>query len=79
MFVDFKSLEEDGGTALGPALLCSVNIASQKIGGQVLLCTDGLANVGVGKLVGEISEESRKFYEFIISLAIAKGLIIEFL
>lgn len=42
-------IEETGPTALGPALLTSVAMASE--GGQgstVVLCTDGLANVGLG-------------------------------
>ena len=61
-------LVEEGKTALGPALLMSVAIASRVPGStvsyqdkaipqytfilQVILCTDGLANVGLGKLDG---------------------------
>ncbi len=42
-------MEETGPTALGPALTASIAIASQgKPGSQVVLCTDGLANVGLG-------------------------------
>ena len=41
-------LEENGPTALGPALLTSLVLASQKPGSQVIVCTDGLANVGLG-------------------------------
>lgn len=70
-------LEEGGATALGPALYYSVLVASTKPGGQVLLCTDGLANIGIGQLdVDETSrEESIKFYNDLISLALTKGYI----
>eukprot|EP00005_Dracoamoeba_jomungandri_P012139 CAMPEP_0174266078 /NCGR_PEP_ID=MMETSP0439-20130205/28853_1 /TAXON_ID=0 /ORGANISM="Stereomyxa ramosa, Strain Chinc5" /LENGTH=814 /DNA_ID=CAMNT_0015352839 /DNA_START=40 /DNA_END=2481 /DNA_ORIENTATION=+ len=47
-------LEESGATALGPALLCSVAIAAQKPGSKVVLCTDGLANIGLGSLEEEL-------------------------
>jgi len=36
-----------GATALGPALLVAVSMASQKAGSKVIICTDGLANVGM--------------------------------
>ena len=44
------SLEEGGQTALGPALLVSISLAASKPGSQVVVCTDGLANVGLGSL-----------------------------
>ena len=69
--VPFFSLEENGQTALGPALLLSVLLASRVPGSkvhhracvdtykimcvhhkQVIICTDGLANRGVGSLDG---------------------------
>ena len=72
--VPFFSLEEKGQTALGPALLLSVLLASRVPGSkvhpracvdtykiqivvcvlhkQVIICTDGLANRGVGSLDG---------------------------
>merc|ERR1719242_2287181 len=43
-------LTENGQTALGPALVVSIAMASAKPGSQVILCTDGLANIGVGSL-----------------------------
>eukprot|EP00484_Ammonia_sp_Unknown_P021778 CAMPEP_0197028056 /NCGR_PEP_ID=MMETSP1384-20130603/7855_1 /TAXON_ID=29189 /ORGANISM="Ammonia sp." /LENGTH=624 /DNA_ID=CAMNT_0042456999 /DNA_START=107 /DNA_END=1978 /DNA_ORIENTATION=+ len=43
-------LSETGQTALGPALVVSIAMASAKPGSQVILCTDGLANIGVGSL-----------------------------
>lgn len=45
-------LEESGATALGPALVLGVAIAGLTPGSQVILCTDGLANEGVGSLEG---------------------------
>lgn len=45
------ALEETGATALGPAILTAVALASQGAkGSQVIICTDGLANVGLGAL-----------------------------
>ena len=48
-------MEESGQTALGPAVLVSVVIASQKPGSKVVICTDGLANIGLGSLDGNIT------------------------
>lgn len=46
------ALEEGSTTALGPALLVAITMAAQARGSKVVLCTDGLANVGVGSLEG---------------------------
>jgi len=43
-------LQDRGCTALGPALLASITIASRKRGSYVVLCTDGMANQGIGSL-----------------------------
>lgn len=53
-----------GATALGPALLCSISLASQgNPGSKVIICTDGLANIGLGNLEDPTSlKESEKFY-----------------
>ncbi|KAL3882463.1 hypothetical protein ACJMK2_028800 [Sinanodonta woodiana] len=71
-------LEEGGGTSLGPALLVSVTIASKHPGSKVILCTDGLANVGLGKLENynrndEEAEQAARFYEDIGKMAVEKG------
>jgi len=43
--------EAKGQTALGPALITALEIAAKgSPGSSVILCTDGLANVGVGLL-----------------------------
>ena len=67
-------LEENGPTALGPALLSAIVLASQRQGSQVILCTDGLANVGLGsfedaKTEAEISAVET-FYEQLAGLLV---------
>ncbi|XP_022093935.1 circularly permutated Ras protein 1-like isoform X2 [Acanthaster planci] len=62
------SLTEGGQTALGPALMLSVAMASQKPGSKVIVCTDGLANVGLGKLDvtdDEHYDKASEFYEYV--------------
>ena len=47
----FEKLEETGKTALGPALLAAVGMLhGSKHGSMLLLCTDGLANYGLGAI-----------------------------
>jgi hypothetical protein len=63
-------LEENGSTALGPAVLTSVGLAGEGApGSTVIVCTDGLANIGLGALDEARSEEQLKkveeFYEMI--------------
>ena len=54
------SLKENGQTALGPALVSAVGIASQCDGSSVVMCTDGVSNVGCGAFDNGSSEESTK-------------------
>jgi len=43
------AMEETGPTALGPAVATSIAMASKGApGSQVVICTDGLANIGLG-------------------------------
>jgi hypothetical protein len=43
--------EAKGQTALGPALAAAIDVASKGSKGSiVVLCTDGLANIGIGAL-----------------------------
>eukprot|EP01090_Pellita_catalonica_P016550 TRINITY_DN4766_c0_g1_i3.p2 TRINITY_DN4766_c0_g1~~TRINITY_DN4766_c0_g1_i3.p2 ORF type:complete len:236 (+),score=38.49 TRINITY_DN4766_c0_g1_i3:1538-2245(+) len=53
------NLEESGQTALGPAVLVSCAIAKQTPGSRVIICTDGLANIGIGSME---ADGYRKFY-----------------
>ena len=46
-----QSLKPTGRTALGPALVVSIGAASKAgPGTQILLCTDGLSNEGIGNV-----------------------------
>jgi hypothetical protein len=71
------SLEEGGATALGPALLFSVMMASQQPGSKVIICTDGLANVGLGSLDELVTDEehrtAQQFYDDVGQLAVDSG------
>ena len=68
------SFENDGPTALGPALYASVLIASRKRGSTVLLFTDGKPNLGLGALDDETQKNaSIKFYDRIGEIASSKG------
>lgn len=72
------SLEETGPTALGPALATGVAMAAQgATGSQVVLCTDGLANIGIGSFDEVTDEEELKkreeVYERIGEFAKSKG------
>ena len=71
------SLEEGGQTALGPALLLSVAMAAQCPGSRVVICTDGLANVGLGNLddiqSDDIYAESFAFYNTVTEMATQGG------
>jgi len=73
------SLEERGPTALGPAVLAAVTIASTHKGSKVVLCTDGNANVGIGSLenIKKMTETDRvsieNFYKKVGEFAAETG------
>jgi len=47
----FEKLNPSGKTALAPALLTCIGLVdNSKAGSQIILCTDGLANIGFGAL-----------------------------
>lgn len=77
MLFHIYRLEEGGPTALGPALLVSTTMASKFRGSKVILCTDGLANVGMGKLDNFKDEAERdecvQFYEDVAGSAAENG------
>lgn len=65
--------EAKGQTALGPALVSAIEVAAKGGKGSiVVLCTDGLANIGAGALEGG-SEEAEKFYDEVAAQAKAKN------
>lgn len=71
------SLENDGPTALGPAVVVALSMAAASPGGRVIVCTDGLANVGLGSLDNLQTDEEREaasnWYRGLGSLARATG------
>lgn len=74
-------IEETGPTALGPAVLTSVALASEgKPGSTVVICTDGLSNVGLGNFDGASTDAEIKnvedFYERLGQFAKSKGVTI---
>lgn len=71
-----KKLRTEGSTALGPALVFSVGFASKKSGSQIILCTDGCANVGMGNLSSygrSQQDQAEQFYEELADEARVKG------
>ncbi|XP_015247138.1 PREDICTED: circularly permutated Ras protein 1-like [Cyprinodon variegatus] len=71
-----KELGEHGATALGPAALASVALASKYPGSKVILCTDGRANIGLGDMEQGNSTDSKYFYRELALQAVEKGVII---
>jgi len=74
-------IEETGPTAMGPAVLTSVAMACcGKPGSTVVVCTDGLANIGLGAFDEVKSEQDMakvdEFYERVGQLAQANGVTI---
>ena len=73
-----KELQQNGQTALGPALLVSLALASKgKPGSSVILCTDGLANQGLGEMETiEGEEASKTFYNNLGEFAKNHGIVV---
>ena len=57
-----KTLETRGTTALGPGLALCSGLVSASPGAEIILCTDGLPNVGVGKLSKQSADHDPEFY-----------------
>ena len=74
-------LEEGGGTALAPALLVALGMVEGIPGSKVIVCTDGLANIGVGALdeltTNEQSAAASTFYEGLGLRAAAAGVTVD--
>lgn len=56
-----EHLRTEGSTALGPGLVFSIGHSSKKEGSQIILCTDGAANIGMGS-IGH-NNDSEQFYD----------------
>ena len=63
-------LNELGSTALGSALTVSVGMASQHTHAEVILCTDGLPNVGLGMLQKNSADYDPGFYTKVMGISI---------
>lgn len=67
-------LQESGPTALGPALLTAVAMATQgSAGSSVVLCTDGLSNIGLGAIEGAKKDSALEFYTKVADFAFEHG------
>jgi len=62
------SLEEGGQTALGPAMLVAITMASKVPGSKVVMCTDGLANIGLGNLDSDSADQHAEASDFFSEL-----------
>lgn len=70
------AMEEGGPTALGPAVVSAIAMAGEcGNGSSVVICTDGLANIGVGCLEEqkEGDVDVATFYEQLADYAYQKG------
>ena len=68
------ALSESGPTALGPALVAAIGLASEGVpGSRVIICTDGLANVGIGRLDDD-PNVAEDFYTRAANIAKGKGI-----
>lgn len=66
-----------GTTALGPAILTSVAMASKGApGSQVIVCTDGMANVGIGSFGRGGDAAATQFYDDVGKFAEDTGVMI---
>lgn len=76
-----EKIEESGQTALGPALVVALGVAIKGTpGSRVIICTDGLANVGLGSVENLSTEEATAaatdFYTKLGALAKERGVIV---
>lgn len=60
LIAKLHNLDTNGSTALGPALAVATGLAAEHPGTRVILCTDGMANQGIGSISGKKVD---KFYE----------------
>ncbi|XP_051885373.1 circularly permutated Ras protein 1 isoform X2 [Pristis pectinata] len=77
-----NELREQGATALGPAALVAVSMASKSPRSKVIICTDGKANIGLGYLESveeDMYECSKQFYTDLGEQATLNGVIVSVL
>ena len=63
MDAKIEGLHTTGSTALGPALAISAGIIADSPMSEVILCTDGEPNVGVGSLTGSHGGGGAEFFK----------------
>lgn len=69
-----NKLTPQGNTALGPGLLTAVALAGEgSLGSQVIVCTDGQSNKGIGYVSGPNTQKAVEFYERLGQYAKGKG------
>ncbi|KAK0053545.1 circularly permutated Ras protein 1 [Biomphalaria pfeifferi] len=73
LFDVLKGLEDGGRTALGPALMVALGMVHNSRGSRIIVCTDGAANIGFGKLEEGPSKEDEKFYQQLTNKAKVAG------
>lgn len=74
LIAELSKQEAKGQTALGPAILSAIEVASKgSPGSTVVLCTDGLSNIGIG-LLDPLTEEATKFYEELAEVAKSRNI-----
>uniref|UniRef100_A0A6B2L0L5 VWFA domain-containing protein n=1 Tax=Arcella intermedia TaxID=1963864 RepID=A0A6B2L0L5_9EUKA len=66
-------LKETGATALGPGLTLAVGMASQQQHSKIILCTDGLSNVGIGSVDNVQTDTAKQFYNSLARFSKDKG------
>lgn len=71
------SLNTEGCTALGPAVSLALGIAMETTGSEIVLCTDGAPNQGVGG--NNASESKEQFYRKVGNHARENGIVISVL
>ncbi|MHA1733135.1 MAG: VWA domain-containing protein [Promethearchaeota archaeon] len=74
-----QGLRDKNMTALGPAMWASYNLAREVApgGSKVTLLTDGLANVGMGRIESTPEKKSRAFYEELGRACLEDGIIVD--
>lgn len=68
-----KQMRTEGATALGPGLVFSIGFSGKKSGSQIILCTDGCANVGMGSMNGYSIKNNDNFYDILAEDAKERG------
>ncbi|KAM6951139.1 circularly permutated Ras protein 1-like [Aplochiton taeniatus] len=81
---EIKGLSEFGATALGPAALVAIAMASRQPGSKVIVCTDGKANTRLGNLEAEDKDahtpiSSTIFYQDLGEYAAKQGVTVSVL